>query len=217
MDARSSGLAATDIALCVIAPLLLAILEIFHPHVHDPMSLDLRPWMTVHYAQIPLFALVGLGVVTLLRGHGGIAAAACRLAMFVFVVSYIPFDTAAGIVTGTLVDSARASGLPDAWRPAIEAVWNHPIVGGSSTGTAPPLLAALGAIAWSIGTIAAAISLKRAGASLWPCLLLGASGFGLAIFRTHAWPGGPVTFGGLALAAAWILWGRRRAPHAVSQ
>jgi hypothetical protein len=30
------------------------------------------------------------------------------------------------------------------------------------------------------------------------------SAFGLFIFRTHAWPGGPLTFGALALAAATI-------------
>lgn len=217
MEARSSGLPAIDIALCVVAPLALAVLEIFHPHVHDVMSLDLRLWMTIHYAQIPLFALAGLGMAMLVRDHRNWAATVCRLSMFVFVVSYIAFDTAAGVVTGVLVNAARASATPENWRPAIDLIWGHPIVGGSSSGPSPPLLAVLGAIAWAIGAIAAAISLKRAGASLWPCLLLVVSGFGITIFRTHAWPGGPATFGGLALAAAWILWERRRAAPPIAQ
>jgi hypothetical protein len=41
-------------------------------------------------------------------------------------------------------------------------------------------------------------------------ILLAASSFGIAIFATHAWPGGPLTFGGLALAGGWLLWERGR-------
>lgn len=200
----------SDVALAVGAPLILAILEIFHPHVHDPMALDLRTWLTVHYAQIPLFALAALAMATLLRGHRGIPAAVCRTAMFVFAVSYIAFDTAAGVVTGILVQAAHASESPEAWRAPIDAVWSHAIVGGSPQLALPPVLAVLGAIAWSVGGITAAISLKRAGDSLAPCLLLAISSFGLSIFRTHAWPGGPLTFGGIAVAAAWIFWQRAK-------
>jgi hypothetical protein len=207
MESTSAGFRLTDVALCVIAPLLLAILEIFHPHVHDFLNLDLRLWMTIHYAQMPFFALAGLAMAGLVRANNDLAANACRVAMFVFVVSYIAFDTAAGVATGLLAQTAKASAAPDAWRPAIDAVWNHPIVGGSAA-SSPPVLAVVGTIAWSLGGIAAAISLKRAGASLWACLLLAVSGFGLTIFRTHAWPGGPVTFGLFAAAAAWILWSR---------
>ncbi len=209
MESVSTGFRASDVALCVIAPLALAILEVFHPHVHDFLSLDLRVWLTIHYAQIPLFAVAGLAMAALVRTHTDLAATACRVAMFVFVVSYIPFDTTAGVVTGLLAQAAHASNAPGAWRPAINAVWNDPIFGGSPTASPPPVLAVLGTIAWSLGGLAAAVSLKRGGASMWPCLLLAISGFGLTIFRTHAWPGGPMTFAGLALAAAWILWNRR--------
>src|SRR5262249_2468476 len=155
--------------------------------VHDFLSLDLRLWLAIHYAQIPLFALVGLAMAALVRANSDLAAWACRVAGFVFVVSYIPFDTAAGVITGVLAQSAHASAMPEAWRPAIDAVWNHPIIGGSGTTSPPPVLAVVGTIAWSLGGIAAAISLKRGGASFWPCLLLALSGFGLTIFRTHAW------------------------------
>lgn len=196
----------SDAALMVLAPAALAVLEIFHPHVHDLMALDLRLWLTIHYAQMPLFVLAALAMAWLVRGHTGVAAALCRVAMFVFAVSYVAFDTAAGIVTGTLVQAAIASGTPDLWRAAIQTVWTHPILGGAPAMTTPPLLAVLGAVAWSLGAVCAAISLKRRGAAWGPCLLLVISGFGLAVFKTHAWPGGPVTFGGLAVAAAWILW-----------
>jgi hypothetical protein len=197
------------VALAAGAPLALAVLEMFHPHVHDLMDVDLRVWLTIHYAQIPLFMLSALAMAALIRGYTGLAPAICRVAMFVFAASYIPFDTAAGVATGVLVRAARASGDPAAWRPAVEAIWAHPIVGGSGAISPPPLLAVLGTVAWAIGGVAAAIALKRHGHSWAPCLVLVVSAFGLTIFKTHAAPGGPFTFGGLALAAAWLLWERR--------
>jgi hypothetical protein len=196
-----------DIILVVGPPLLLAILEVFHPHPGDLLKLDLRMWLMVHYLQIPLFPLVALAVAVLLRGRTDIAATLSRVVMFVFGVSYTAFDTAAGVVTGILVEAARASDNPDAWRPAIEAVWTHPIVGGSPL-MAAPLLAVVGAVGLSVGTVTAAISLKRAGSSWAPVALLALAGFGLSIFKTHAWPGGPLTFGGLALAGVWLEWER---------
>jgi len=210
---RRTGVAAQvglgTVALAVGAPLALAVLEMFHPHVHDPMDADLRVWLTVHYAQIPLFMLSALAMAALVHGYRGIAPAICRVAMFVFAASYIPFDTAAGVTTGVLVQAARDSGDPAAWRAAVAAVWAHPIVGGSGAISPPPVLAVLGAVAWSIGGVAAAIALKQDRHSWAPCLVLVVSAFGLAIFKTHASPGGPFTFGGLALAAAWLLWERR--------
>ena len=90
--------------------------------------------------------------------------------------------------------------MPDAWRAPIDAVWTHPIMGGSLL--APSFLAVLGSIALSVGAVAAAVSLKRSGSSWVPAVLLAVSSFGISVFKTHAWPGGPLTFGGLALAAA---------------
>ncbi|MEO8631469.1 MAG: hypothetical protein ABI612_25745 [Betaproteobacteria bacterium] len=190
------------------APLLLAFVEWFHPHPHVLLQLDVRTWLAVHYLQIPLFPLNALAIALLVRGHADIAAAVCRVAMFVFAVSFIALDTAAGVVTGILVQAAQSSGDPDVWRPAIDAVWNHPIMGGSPLHA--PVFAIMGSVALSVGTIAGAISLRLAGRSWPPVLLLAISGFGIAVFKTHAWPGGPVTFGCVAAAAAWLLWQNHR-------
>jgi len=199
-----------EIVLLVGAPLLLAAVEICHPHPHDLLKLDVQTWLVVHYAQIPLFALSGLALAGLVRGVAGFAAAVCRVAAFVFAVGYTAFDTAAGVVTGILVKAAHASGAPDAWRAPIDAVWTHPIMGGSPSMPTPPVLAVLGSVAWSVGAVAAAVSLKREGRSWAPVLLLAASSFGIGIFKTHAWPGGPLTFGGMAIVAGWVLWERAR-------
>jgi hypothetical protein len=125
--------------------------------------------------------------------------------MCVFAVSYVAFDTAAGLVTGVLVHAARTSVAPEAWRAPIMAVWEHAVIGGSSEGA--PALAVIGTMAWLAGSLSAAVVLRRAGQSWLPTLALIASAFGLLVFRTHAWPGGPLTFGALALAAATTRWG----------
>jgi hypothetical protein len=199
----------SEIGQVVGAPLLLAVVELFHPHPHDLLSLDVRTWLAAHYAQIPLFPLSALAIAALVRDRACIAAAICRVSMFVFAVSYTAFDTAAGVVTGILVNAAHQSGSPEAWRGPIDAVWTHPIMGGSPLIPAP-FLAVLGAIALSVGAVSPALSLKRAGSSWGPVMLLAISSFGISIFRTHAWPGGPLTFGGLAVAGGWVLRERNR-------
>jgi hypothetical protein len=199
----------SDIVLVAGAPLLLAVVELFHPHPDDLLNLDVRTWLAVHYAQILLFPLSAVAMAALVRGRADIPAALCRVAMFIFAVSYTAFDTAAGVVTGILVKAADASGTPEAWRAPIDAVWAHPIMGGSPLIPAP-FLAVLGSVALSIGAVAAAVSLKCSGSSWVPVVLLALSSFGIAIFKTHAWPGGPLTFGGLAVAAAWLQWERAR-------
>src|SRR3979409_609361 len=89
-----------ETVLIVGAPLALAVVEFFHPHPGDLSKLDVNRWLMVHYAQIPLFPLSAVSVALLVRGRENIGATLCRVAMFVFAVSYTSFDTAAGVVTG---------------------------------------------------------------------------------------------------------------------
>jgi hypothetical protein len=111
-----------EVIVVVGVPLVLAVVEVFHPHPHDLLNVDVQTWMAIHYAQIPLFPLSALAVIALVRGRSDAAAIISRVAMFVFAVSYVAFDTAAGVVTGILVQSAHASGTPEAWRAPIEAI-----------------------------------------------------------------------------------------------
>jgi hypothetical protein len=197
------------IALVVAAPLLLSIVEIFHPHPRDLFELDVSRWMWVHYAQIPLFPLSALAITSLVRDHTDVAALLCRIGMFVFAVAFTAFDTAAGLVIGLLVKGALASGTPEAWRDMINAVWFDPILGGSGF-TDAPLLALIGRLSLTAGAVAGAVSLKRAGHAWLPVILLAAASFGLNVFKSHSWPGGPLTFGGIALAVGWLRWSSLR-------
>ena len=199
-----------ETGLAVGAPLSLAVVELFHPHPHDVFRLDLRAWLLVHYLQIPLFPLAALAALALVRGLSGFAVALGRVGMFVFATTYAAFDTAAGLVTGVLVQAARATSTPAAWQGPVFAVWTHPILGGARGSV--PLFAVLGSVAWLVGVLAVAVAVRRAGCSWTPVVLLVVSALGLLVFRTHAWPGGPVTFGSLAAAAAWLQ--RERAGRA---
>lgn len=193
--------------LAAAAPAALAIVEVFHPHPgHHLLALDVRTWLTVHYIQVPLFALAAISVATLVDAQAGIAAKICRAALFVFALCFVVFDTAAGLVMGSLVEAARASGRPGAWQAAINAVWTHPIFGGINH----PLLALIGRLALSVGAASAALSLYRTGRAWQPALLLALSGCVMYVFPGHSWPGGPLTFGGMAVAIAWLHWARPR-------
>jgi hypothetical protein len=68
----------SEFALVVGSPLLLAVVELFHPYPHDLLNLDVHTWLVVHYAQIPLFPLSALAIAVLVRGQAGIAAALCQ-------------------------------------------------------------------------------------------------------------------------------------------
>ena len=186
------------------APLALALLELYHPLPHDLFGLDLRAWMLVHYLQIFLFPLAALALARLVGERRGFAAGLCRAGAFVFAVSWVAFDTAAGVTTGILLEGARASGAPEVWRAPIMSVWNHPVVGAGASPDSAPLLAVTGTFAWLIACLAAGFTLRRAGSSWPPVLLLAISAVAFGVFRTHAAPGGPIAFGALAAAAAWI-------------
>jgi len=106
----------------------------------------------------------------------------------------------AGVGTGILITAANKWTDPEAWRGSIEAIWSHPIMRGGAS-----LLAVMGSIAVSVGAGSAGIVLKRRGHSWKPIGALVMSTFGIAAFQTHAWPGGPLTFGGLGIATAGLL------------
>jgi hypothetical protein len=184
---------------------LLAIIEIFHPHPHDLFDLDVQRWMLVHYAQIPLFPLAALSMALLVRDRTDWAARLCKAGMFVFAVAFTSFDTAAGLAIGLLVKGAVASGHPESWRDMIDALWFDPVLGGKGF-TDAPLMGLIGRLSLSIGGVAGPITLKRAGHGWLPVLLLAIASFGINVFKSHSWPGGPLTFGGMALAAGWIRW-----------
>jgi hypothetical protein len=178
-------------------PLALALWEILHPQPGGVAeAVEQGGWfMWFHFAQVPLIGLMALAVYLLTEGLEGRAASVSRWAIGVFAVFFSAYDAAAGVATGYALRSAQ--GLSAQAQAAVhEAVWDMPglslIFGLSIVGTA----------AWVVALIAAAMALRRAGASRGPFNFLILAG--VFLLGGHPFPWGTLAFGCFFLATAWL-------------
>jgi hypothetical protein len=182
-------------SIILLIPLTLGILEIWHPvgvgnrSAFESIVPKVDWWLTLHLLQLPLFGLLALSAVLMLRKLHDRAATIARIRMGFFVVFYIALDSIAGIASGLLIRNARD--FPPEVKAfvsqQIDLLFFNPITGGNTFS----VIGVLGAFGWTIGTIAAAaIALSKAGAERIPValLILAAILFGLS----HAPPTGPI-------------------------
>lgn len=204
--ARNGSLGA---ALAIVAPLLLAAALALHPRVPAAPAADFiaapERWLLAHALQVPLVAAAGAALAWLVRGRAGAAAWTCRAAAAAFAVASVALAATDGLATGVLARHAAA--LPDPERAAvaaaIDALFAHRLVGGSGS-----VLAALAALSWLTGALAAAVALARARANPAVPVLLAASG---ALFLLgHVPPAGPLAMLAFAAAAALVAISARR-------
>jgi len=182
-------------------PLALCGLELFHPvhFMHDipaqffPVA---RWWLTLHVAQLVLFAMMGGVVYTLTAGRVGIAARVSQLGAGVFAVFYNAGDAVLGIATGILgLGASQLSPVMQGARAeSIATIFHNPVIG---------VLYDIGKGGWFVAILTAAISLFRAGSPRMPLLFLLLSGFMLWFFD-HPTPYGPIAFGSFFIAIAWL-------------
>ncbi|MEJ2600542.1 MAG: hypothetical protein P8Z00_19565 [Anaerolineales bacterium] len=182
-------------------PILTGILLLFHPLPESPetgmteipkglalyelMAPIAEGFLIVHILFPLALALLGLSIILLLNGVGGIAALISRGSAFVFVISYIVYETIIGTVTGLLIRSAAAL------TPAEQAVigdalyrnFTDPILG-----DLPSVVSVTAWISWTLAVILAAFAVRRSGKPLGGCILLGLS----FIFVSHASMLGPL-------------------------
>jgi hypothetical protein len=180
------------------APLALAVLEIFHPERPNSASeaVEQGVWfMWFHFIQVPLIGLMALAVYLLTAGMEGLTTGVSRWAIGVFAVFFSAYDAAAGIGTGYALRNAR--GLPAGAQEAIyEAVKDMPVV------SLIFVLSVVGTLGWVVALVAAALSVRRAGASLGPFILLILAG--VFLLGGHPYPAGTLAFGSFFLATAWL-------------
>jgi hypothetical protein len=179
-------------------PLALALLEIFHPERPSSASeaVEQGVWfMWFHFIQVPLIGLIALAVYLLTEGLEGRAVSVSRWAIGVFAVFFSAYDAAAGIATGYALRNAQ--GLPAGAQEAIyEAVKDMPVLSLIFG------LSIVGTLAWVVALIAAAITVRRAGASRGPFILLILAG--VFLMGGHPYPAGTLAFGCFFLATAWL-------------
>jgi hypothetical protein len=167
-------------------PLALAPLMVVHQLIDQFERPD--AFLALHLLLLPLFALMGVAIWTLLSGIGGAVAWTARAAAFLFLVGYVALDAISGIAASAILASG-ASWSKEAARALFA----------SGPAALPTTVAVL---AWRVSVLLAAWALYRAGRPLAPLVLLVATA--LWLNNDHGGLRGVVVFGGFALAAAWL-------------
>jgi hypothetical protein len=178
-------------------PLALAVLEVFHPQPDSVAEgIEQSEWfLWFHMIQLVLTGLIALAVYLLTDGLEGRAVSVSRWAIGVFAVFFSAYDAAAGIATGFMLRGARVLSVEEQtaiYETAIDMPGLSLIF----------VLSIVGTGAWVVAVIAAAIALRRAGASRGPFVLLILAA--VFLLGGHPFPGGTLAFGCFFLAAAWL-------------
>ncbi|AGZ40788.1 hypothetical protein [Actinoplanes friuliensis] len=202
---RRPGLALT-LVLVTLGPVLLALAGLLHPT--GLSAATAHRWMWLHIVLLPIFPLLALGFVVLLRERprAGVPRVARMIAWIcaaVYAVGYTGLDAVAGIGAGTV---AGQPGDPTELRRLVVALYE-----------AGDRLGAVGVYAFLAATLAASVALgSRHGLRVLPgtVVLLVA---GWSFIDSHIFsPRGVQTM--LAMAVGFALWtwaaARRNGPAA---
>ncbi len=174
--------------------------------------------------QTPTVALVAIGLWRMVSGldGDGFAAAAlawlARIAVFVMLVYFTILDAIGGIGLGRSILQAQALAAdgtlsPDQFdgiKTFLDAMWIDPWVGG--VGSYVSLTASWAAFAATLLIALALLAARRA--PLIPLVLLVVAGWEVQL--SHAALHGPLGFGLLAVAAAWIWFRGDRSANRVA-
>jgi hypothetical protein len=191
------------LAFAIGVPLAWAVLLWFHPnvdanHVYADLRDNVAAYQIVHIGTFAFIGLMGVALYLLVRDMPGTAAKISRLAMGPFVLFYGAYETVIGLTIGAMVQ--HGNDVPPGQRGAvadtIQSVGSNAIVGD------PGILATIGAIAWVVAVIAAAVAYRNAGAPTLAWVLLGLS----MLVISHPPPVGPVAL--VFFAAAVTLLAR---------
>ncbi|MEV6632680.1 hypothetical protein AB0M54_18215 [Actinoplanes sp. NPDC051470] len=189
-----------------VGPLLLAAAGLAHPG--GLSATTAHDWVHLHIVLLPLFPLLALGFVVLLRGRpradvAGVATVVAWAGAAVYAVGYTGLDAVAGIGAGTV---AGQPGDPSELRRLVLALYEVADEIGRA-GVYALLVAVLA------GTVAL-LTWHGPGVLAGTVVLLGA---GYSFLDSHIfWPRGVLTM--LAIAIGFALWawaaGRRPRPAA---
>lgn len=185
---------ATTLVLVMLGPVLLALAGLVHPS--GLSAATAHRWVWLHIVLLPVFPLLALGFVVLLRqrpraGTPRVARMVAWICAAVYAAAYTGLDAVAGIAAGTV---AGQPGDPTELRRSVLALYET----GDGLGT-------VGVYAFLAAVLAASVSLgSRHGIRVVPgtVVLLAA---GWSFVDSHIFsPRGVLTM--LAMAAGFALW-----------
>jgi hypothetical protein len=193
------------LALTIGVPLAWAVLLWFHPdvdpnHVYADLRDDVVAYQIVHVGTLVFIGLLGLALYLLVRDLPGRAAKLSRLAIGPFVLFYAAWESVIGLAIGALVQ--HGNDAPVRQRPAvadaIQSLGDNVIVGD------PGIVGSVGALAWILAVVAAAIAYRHVGAPLVATILLALS----FMVVSHPPPIGPIGLVCFAGAVALLARGQ---------
>ncbi len=147
-------------------------------------------WLFVHFAQLPVAALLTIVLLALLWPMAGLAALIARIAVIVWAIFFSAFDSIAGIATGMLIEGGHAD--------AATYLFEHSVVGGEAS-----VLSALAHPVWAVVAIAGGLAVRRAGG---PVVSQAAMFVSLPFALSHVGPLATMAMLSLALALATAPW-----------
>jgi hypothetical protein len=212
------------------APLVLVVLELFHPagftqspgmykylstaHAYDPQFKALaywgpQWWFTLHMIQTPMVALVAVGLWQLAslndRSANAVVQALAwlaRVATFVFLIYYTALDSIGGSGLGRSIIISQTMGLTADQLSGAVLLLDKTWV--------DPWVGGVGSFISQTGSWAAFFAALFVAAALlvdktisWPPALL-LVGFGWELQMSHTMPHGPIAFALLIAAGVWI-------------
>lgn len=184
----------------IIIPLLLAILELFHPHgfgtdVYHKLMPQLKVWIFIHTVQLILFGCIALVLLLMIEKKQGWCANLTRVFIGIFVVAYTAFDAIAGLGTGMLINIGSTLSLEEQEfiQRVIQKFYFAPYFGGSHSWLSETAsLAALLSI-WGV-----AYNLYVNHYPRLPLILYVIAG--PVLYFSHAFPYGPIAFALIGVA-----------------
>jgi hypothetical protein len=189
------------LAFAIGVPLAWAVLLWFHPDVnpddvYGSLRDDVTAYQVVHVGTLIFIGLMGAALYVLVRDMPGTAAKVSRLAIGPFVVLYAAWEAVVGLGIAAMVE--HGNNAPVGQRPAvadtIQSVGNSVIIGDAG------IVGLLGALAWAVAVIAAAVAYRNAGAPVLAWVLLGLS----LLVASHPPPIGPIALVFFAVAVALL-------------
>ena len=191
------------LAFAIGVPLAWAVLLWFHPnvdanHVYADLRDNVTTYQIVHVGTFAFIGLMGVALYLLVRDMPGTAAKISRLAIGPFVLFYGAYEAVIGLAIGALVQ--HGNDAPVREQPAVADTIQS--LGGNLIIGDPGIVGGIGAIAWVVAVIAAAVAYRNAGAPTLAWVLLGLS----MLVVSHPPPVGPVAL--VFFAAAVTLLAR---------
>ncbi|HRV96805.1 MAG TPA: hypothetical protein P5526_31915 [Anaerolineae bacterium] len=202
------------------------------PHAHTAQHKALyyfgpNWWFTLHMIQTPLVCLVAVGLLLMMDGidreDGQLAMIfswVARALILVFIIYYTSLDAIGGVGLGKTIEITESMANGTANQAAqltpdqvegvaqvLNATWTDPWVGGEGS-----FISETGSWAIFFATVFLALSLFLAKKAPWPPLVILVA-FGWELQVSHTAFHGPIAFGFLIIAAAWMWWATKRVPY----